>query len=460
MKTKKDFFYKYYLNDEQSNEYPDFQPINKKEYKRKIQNVKSRYMGDYKKNNKGSKYMEDKYFNNLMKSYLEDYNKLKNKYKFKDDEDQKNTNIEIDEKDYDLKKQDIKQIFSGDLLDIQDFNFDVCDKLINDLSKEDNNTLLKSTQNKEDYEFRLQGLKRNKNNEKLKEENEEEDMVNIKGKESGNLIMNKNDINNNEIKNDKNVINDNIGDNNIKNDNMNNNNSKDEKNNNDVKDNKDQESDEYLKNDGQFKEDDNYQNLSQQKLDEELPLLYEILTYDYNKNSKVPLNEHEKDETLKKSEEHYSDLINENKEKDKISNDFVKDEKIPENKFINSIKVEKENEQKDVQEQNINIEEKKSNDNKNLDNDNNNLINNKIKESGAFIEVEEENVKKEEEKNEIEPKNEEENKDDNDNNKGNEKINIDENNDFNKEQTDKIDVDDLKELEDLDGDKKYNDFSA
>jgi len=133
MKTKKDFFYKYYLNDEQSNEYPDFQPINKKEYKRKIQNVKSRYMEDYKKNNKGSKYMEDKYFNNLMKSYLEDYNKLKNKYKFKDDEDQKNINIEIDEKDYDLKKQDIKQIFSGDLLDIQDFNFDVCDKLINDL---------------------------------------------------------------------------------------------------------------------------------------------------------------------------------------------------------------------------------------------------------------------------------------------------------------------------------------
>ena len=53
-----------------------------------------------------------------------------------------------------------------------------------------------------------------------------------------------------------------------------------------------------------------------------------------------------------------------------------------------------------------------------------------------------------------------ENKDDNDNNKGNEKINIDENNDINKEHTDKIDVEDLKEIEDLEGDKKYKDFSA
>ena len=64
--------------------------------------------------------MEDKYFNNLMTSYIEDYNKLKNKYHFKDDEDMKNTNIEIDKKDYDLKKQDINKIFSGNILDIKD----------------------------------------------------------------------------------------------------------------------------------------------------------------------------------------------------------------------------------------------------------------------------------------------------------------------------------------------------
>ena len=187
MRNNKNLYSRNYFNYEQLNEYSDVGEINNKEYKKKLRNVKPRYLEIFKNKNKRSKFMEDKYFNNLMTSYIEDYNKLKNKYHFKDDEDMKNTNIEIDKKDYDLKKQDINKIFSGNILDIKDFNFDICDNLINDMPKDDNITLLKSTQNKEDYEYRLQGIAKNKKNETLKEENEEEDMVNIKGKDSGNL---------------------------------------------------------------------------------------------------------------------------------------------------------------------------------------------------------------------------------------------------------------------------------
>ena len=402
--------------------------------------------------------MEDKYFNNLMTSYIEDYNKLKNKYHFKDDEDMKNTNIEIDKKDYDLKKQDINKIFSGNILDIKDFNFDICDNLINDMPKDDNITLLKSTQNKEDYEYRLQGIAKNKKNETLKEENEEEDLVNIKGKDSGNLVINgkdKKDKNNNDVKNNKNIINEN---------NMNDNN----------EDNKAKESEVYIENDAQFQENDNYLKLNQQKLDDDLPLLYDILSSNYNKNYKIPFYEHEKDETLKKSEDNYSDfekekilekadenhiiLINENKEnmkfEDIISSDFDNDYKIPEYKVINSIQIEKVNKQPDNQKQRVDNEENKIG-NKIAVNNNNNLLSDKIRESGALAEVENEDNKNDEEKKEVELKNEKVNIDNIKDKRDN-----DENYDFNEENFDKIAVDDLKDIEDFDEEKKYNDFSS
>ena len=111
MRNKNNLYSRNYFNYEQLNEYSDVGEINNKEYKKKLRNVKPRYLEIFKNKNKRSKFMEDKYFNNLMTSYIEDYNKLKNKYHFKDDEDMKNTNIEIDKKDYDLKKQDINKIF-------------------------------------------------------------------------------------------------------------------------------------------------------------------------------------------------------------------------------------------------------------------------------------------------------------------------------------------------------------
>ena len=460
MRNNKNLFSRNYFNYEQLNEYSDVGEINNKEYKKKLRNVKPRYLEIFKNKNKRSKFMEDKYFNNLMTSYIEDYNKLKNKYHFKDDEDMKNTNIEIDKKDYDLKKQDINKIFSGNILDIKDFNFDICDNLINDMPKDDNITLLKSTQNKEDYEYRLQGIAKNKKNETLKEENEEEDMVNIKGKDSGNLVINgkdKKDIKNNDVKNNKNIINEN---------NMNDNN----------EDNKAKESEVYIENGAQFKENDNYLKLNQQKSDDELPLLYDILSSNYDKNYKIPFYEHEKDETLKKSEDNYSDfekgkileeadenhliLINENKEnmkfEDIIRSDFDKDYKIPEYKVINSIQIEKVNKQPDNQKQRVDYEENKISD-KIAVNNNNNLLSDKIRESGALAEVENENNKNDEEKKDVEPKNEKVNID---NNNNKDKRDNDENYDFNDENFDKVAVDDLKDIEDFDEEKKYNDFSS
>ena len=458
MRNKNNLYSRNYFNYEQLDEYSDVGEINNKEYKKKLRNVKPRYLEIFKNKNKRSKFMEDKYFNNLMTSYIEDYNKLKNKYHFKDDEDMKNTNIEIDKKDYDLKKQDINKIFSGNILDIKDFNFDICDNLINEIPKDDNITLLKSTQNKEDYEYRLQGIAKNKKNETLKEENEEEDMVNIKGKDSGNLIINgkdKKDKNNNDVKNNKNIINEN---------NMNDNN----------EDNKAKESEVYIENDAQFKENDNYLKLNQQKLDDDLPLLYDILSSNYNKNYKIPFYEHEKDETLKKSEDNYSDfekekilekadenhiiLINENKEnmkfEDIISSDFDNDYKIPEYKVINSIQIEKVNKQPDNQKQRVDNEENKIG-NKIAVNNNNNLLSDKIRESGALAEVENEDNKNDEEKKEVELKNEKVNIDNIKDKRDN-----DENYDFNEENFDKIAVDDLKDIEDFDEEKKYNYFSS
>ena len=444
------------------------EPMSNKEYKKMIANAKSKYMQDYKDTtNKKSKFMEEKYFNNLLSTYYDDYIKLKNKFNLKDKDDTEKNNLNVDEKDYEIKKENINQIFSGDLLEIQDFNFDVCDNLINEIPKENNYTLLKSTQNKKDYELRLQGFNNNKNqNQKInksltlnEEQNEdEEDKVNLKGKNSTEKINNdKNiDINDNNINNEENNIN------NI------------EKNVNEEK-----ESFEYMENNEQFNENnDNYLILNQQNIDEDLPLFSDIISSKYNKNYRVPFYEHDEEEKnieIKKVEKiEYDDenkliLVNENKKymkfEDIIKNDFNEDYKIPEYKIPNDIKKEIEEEQKNKQEQKINNEENKKNDV--INNEVNNVI--KIKESGAFIEdngtkVEEkkenENIKEENDSNKI--KKEENNNNDN----------------YDDEKFEKIDVDKLNEIDDDSGNnnignnndqnnynndeenKKYNDFEG
>ena len=139
---------------------------------------------------------------------------------------------------------------------------------------------------------------------------------------------------------------------------------------------------------------------------------------------------------------------------DIIRSDFDKDYKIPEYKVINSIQIEKVNKQPDNQKQRVDYEENKIG-NKIAVNNNNNLLSDKIRESGALAEVENENNKNDEEKKDVEPKNEKVNIDNIKDKRDN-----DENYDFNEENFDKIAVDDLKDIEDFDEEKKYNDFSS
>ena len=454
------------INDEISGNISE--PMSNKEYKKMIANAKSKYMQDYKDTtNKKSKFMEEKYFNNLLSTYYDDYIKLKNKFNLKDKDDTEKNNLNVDEKDYEIKKENINQIFSGDLLEIQDFNFDVCDNLINEIPKENNYTLLKSTQNKKDYELRLQGFNNNKNqNQKInksltlnEEQNEdEEDKVNLKGKNSTEKINNDNKNNDN-----------------------NENNVEISENNNEKNDKEEKESFEYMENNEQFNENnDNYLILNQQNIDEDLPLFSDIISSKYNKNYRVPFYEHDEEEKnieIKKVEKiEYDDenkliLVNENKKymkfEDVIKSDFNEDYKIPEYKIPNDIKKEIEEEQKNKQEQKINNEENKKNDV--INNEVNNVIN--IKESGAFIE---DNDTKVEEKKESENKKEE-----NDSNKIKKEEEHNNNNDnYDDEKFEKIDVDKLNEIDDDSGNnnignnndqnnynndeenKKYDDFEG
>ena len=431
------------LKEEQSESFSEYlsTPINKREYKKRIAKVKSKYMDDYKNSNKKSKYIEEKYFNNLLTTYYEDYNKLKNKYNFKDQTDFESNNIDIDEKEYSIKKQNMNKLFSLDLFDIQDINFDFSDNLINNLSNDNQNTLLKTTQNKEDYNFRLQGFIKNKKNIIINEEkleDEEEDKVNIKAKNSEDLKNNTSENNINNIA---------------------------------INENEEKESIGYIEDNQQFKENNNnYLKLNQKN--EDLPLFSDIISSNYNKNYKVPIYENNENEIIKKSKEDFKKkveneeenkliLINDNKEnmkfEDIIKSDFNKEYKIPEYKIPNNIKKEIENDEKEDKNKRIIFEENKNN-NINISKENkvndklkevNDLIINK-KEKGEFIE--DDNYKKEKNKKE------ESKVEHNENVKEKEKKNIDDNY---SDEFEKIEVGDLQEIDNEDeNNKKYNDFES
>jgi len=428
-------------------------PLNKKDYLKKISKVKSKYMQDYKNSKKSSKYIEEKNFNNLLTTYFQDYKNLKSKYKFNDDEKLKNIKYEYEEKDFKIKQQNLNRIISGNLNDTKDFNFDLCDNLINDLPKGDNNSLLKTIQNKEDYELRLQGFPRIKKNEiPVPEENEENNNNN-------NSKINENIQSNNKSKNDNN---------------------KSEK----------LESFVYIEDSMQFKEDnDNYLKLIQQNLDEELPLFDNIISKDYNKDYKVPFYAHDKIEKEKEKEkviekekeieiekeiEKKETYVNNEKKEDEIDintlilenknteymkfeniiqSDFDKDYKIPEYKIPNKIKEEIEKSQREEESKKI-IYENNINNNLNLylndekqDENINKIVSDIIKNNEGDLEeiqTDENEKQKEMDKAKIP---ESENKINNSNN----------NIDSQDGQFEEINVDELKDNEDGD-DNNYNDF--
>ena len=176
-------------------------PMSKKEYKKMISKAKPRYMDDLKSTNKKSKYSEEKTFNNLLTNYYNDYNRLKNKYNLKDEAESENKTNEYNENDFITKKNDLNRIISEDLNKIKEYNFDIFDNLFKDIPKENNYSLLKTIQNKEDYELRLQGFNQNKKKDFIEKENtNEEDIVKIKEDNNNNINNNKN-LENNQTEN-------------------------------------------------------------------------------------------------------------------------------------------------------------------------------------------------------------------------------------------------------------------
>ena len=334
--------------------------------------------------NKTSRYCEEKKFNNLLSNYYEDFNKLKSKYKFTEEETEK-TEPDVSEEDFMIKRQSIDKIFSGDLFDLQDLNFDVTDNIINELPKENNFSLIKNTQIKEDYDFRLQGFLKNKkymipNDDKITDEemenfneneenNENEKNINLKAK---------NELNN-KIENED-VINENNENNLTENDNKEN----------DIKTIEEKEQIGYIENDTQFnlENNENYLKLNQPSLNDDLPLFMDIISCNNNIIYQVPFYEYPGYplETTKKTEEEDRNKIMKSQEEEK--NKLIKSQE--EEKYSD---FENENNKKDeiIDNNKEKIEEK---DNVNYEYNENNNINNNIDENNLVLEnTNQENMK-------------------------------------------------------------------
>ncbi len=137
-------------------------PLNKAQYQKMIENAKPRYMDNYYNAPRYRRKKDEKAFNNLLDNYYTDYNKIKNKYNFDEyeqnqetlPEEQNNNNFDYDQ--FQIKKRNLYSLFlSYDIPDINEINFDLTDNLINKMYDGKNDTLLKNTQTKEDYNFRL-----------------------------------------------------------------------------------------------------------------------------------------------------------------------------------------------------------------------------------------------------------------------------------------------------------------
>ena len=287
MKQQRLLFSKYYC-DNKLGIYSS-QPMNNKQYKKMISNAKSKYMDDYISSHKMSRYTQEKNFNNLLSNYYSDFNKLKNKYNFSEEEDPEKNELEVSEEDYIIKRQNIDKIFSTDFFDMKELNFDVTDNLINEFPKENNYSLIKNTQIKDDYDSRIQGFLKNKkylipNNEKITDEEMENFNENEENNDNDeNINLNaQNEINEINNKNNKNEEN-NLSENNNTNKN------------NEINTIEEKEQIGYIEDESQFnlKNNENYLKLNQPSLNKEkdLPLFLDIISFNNNINYQTPFYE-------------------------------------------------------------------------------------------------------------------------------------------------------------------------
>ena len=165
---------------------------NRNKYQTKINNIKPRYMNSYYEKSSSNTKNKEKIFNYLLNNYYNNYNKIKTKYKFDDndklssEEDEKknyiNNNYDYD--DFIEAKNNIYSLFlTHDKEDIDNVNFNITDSIINSMRNDNNNILIKNTQIKDDYNLRLNdslnrnypGLKSDENEEiEVEDPNERE----------------------------------------------------------------------------------------------------------------------------------------------------------------------------------------------------------------------------------------------------------------------------------------------
>ena len=159
--------------------------LSKNKYKKKIDNIKPRYMNDYYKNNTYKNKKKEKSFNDLLNNYYNNYKKIKNKYNFIEEEsnyekDEKKDNFNnVDHDEFEDKINNLYSLFITSVAsDIDNITFDLTDKLINDMNDDNNDNLLKNTQTIDDYNLRLN---QNIRPIKLSKNNDEKNILNVDG---------------------------------------------------------------------------------------------------------------------------------------------------------------------------------------------------------------------------------------------------------------------------------------
>ena len=142
-------------------------PLNNYQYKKMIENAKPRYMNDYYNAPKFNRRKNEKSFNYLLDSYFSDFKQMKKKFNFMEPEktqeeylEEQNNYIDYDE--FQNKKKSLYELFSSyDTPDIDQINFDLTDKIVRSMHSNKNDSLLKNTQTKDDYDLRLNDIENN-----------------------------------------------------------------------------------------------------------------------------------------------------------------------------------------------------------------------------------------------------------------------------------------------------------
>ena len=320
-------------------------PINTSQYYRKINNAKPRYLNDYYKAPRYNGKREDKNFNGILNKYYNDYNKIKNKYNVIEDEsvEEEYANYNrFDYNEYENRKANINYLFfSYDSPEIDENTFDLTDTLVNDMYNGNEDTLLKNTQIKSDYDKRLdeenelrapsnQPTLSNYVNEKLDDENENEPPVYDDDKNKKEEEKKENESKIDDKKNENDIINEEK-----ENDNDNEVDNIDKKSLRESEKNNKKEDEEYIL----MLENNNQNN------DDELMMFRDIISSDFRKYYNPPYYkipeyilkeiEKEKEEKIEKKEEYekYKDHNIVNKDEDgnikKLENIIKEDNKNP-----------------------------------------------------------------------------------------------------------------------------------